>query len=205
MIMKELGTLKRKRTHLDELVNEGTISKFTYTYIQEELEKNMVEAESRQKALIDEMTGKLQEIEARKKELEMAIAQLELKHIAGEIASPFFEEESKILKAAIECTIRELASIRRSLVGIIPHEEDVKKPLEEATPAVETTNMENRTAESTGATYSEAGSETPTKSVLEEPVLTEEDEVATEAIDAAALPDNTKSTESSAAAEESLY
>ena len=210
MAERELETLKKKKAHLDELLNRGTISKFTYDYILKDLEKSIAEAESKQKVLIDAMTAKLQELEERKKELEMALAQLELKHIAGEIASPFFDQESKLLTSAIENTIRELTNIRRSLISVIPEDYAVEgedKPEEEISESapVETETTEAVEEKSVETVTSETDVETVEETVFEESTPTEEVDIVTETAEETVPSEDVETLDFSEAGEESLY
>ena len=200
-IARELETLRKKKNHLDDLVTGEKISKSTYEYLTKNLEGEIVEKEGQQKTFADTITTKLQELEENIGELELYLAEIELKYIASEIDADLYEKESKVLNLRIENARQELKNSRKVLFKIFPDltpetpgiDEDVTEveeeekieevaeeapsEIEEVEPVEETTPIETVEASEEDSIEAEEATEEPT---IEAEEATEESPVETE-------------------------
>ena len=142
-IKRELETLRKKKQHLDGLLNSEKISKSTFDYLAKTLDDEIVKHESQQKTFADTLTSKLKEREEYFKDLELYLAEIELKHVASEIDADLYERESKLLTTGIETARRELNETRKALFEILPNLTLEEPVVEEVTPDIAEEKVED--------------------------------------------------------------
>lgn len=119
-INRELDSAKRGKQALDQLLNTGKISPLTYHSFNGELEGAAKEIEGRQRALMEEMASRVNELEKQLEALELFFADLELRHIGGEISSELYHQIGGILALGLDATKREMAYIKDPFSGLPP-------------------------------------------------------------------------------------
>ena len=184
-IKRELETLRKKKQHLDGLLDGEKISKSTYDYFAKNLDDEIVERGSQQKTEADTITLKLKELEQNTKKLELCLAEIELKHIAAEIDADLYERESKILTLGIENARRELNNTRTALFKLFP----------ELMPKAATTEIEEEKVKEV-----EELDEVPAEETVEVP--SPEEEAEEPAVKETTTEETTEAAEASAEAEE---
>jgi len=121
-INNELDLAKKKKHALDDLFTTGRISQGTYDSLGKELNEEIQEVETRQKALAEKMTYKLDELEQQMQALEVFLANSEISYVAGEINEELHAQESSALSLGLEATKQELNFIKEVIIQLIPKE-----------------------------------------------------------------------------------
>jgi hypothetical protein len=106
---------KKKRQALDNLLNTGRISQSTYDLFNTEIDEAIAEIERQQKALLEKMDSKMENLEAQIKTLEMLLANFEIQHVTGEVEEEIYQHEIGILSMGIESAKHELDVIREAV------------------------------------------------------------------------------------------
>jgi len=121
-ISTELKVSNKKKQALDNLFSTGKISQSTYNYVNKELTDIILEIETRQKALADKMISKISELEEQTKTLEMFLANLEIRYVAGEVDEEAYTKENSVLSLGIEATKKDLGEIKNAVTQLLPEE-----------------------------------------------------------------------------------
>ena len=106
---------KKKKQALDNLLNTGRISQSTYDLFNNEMDEAIAEIERQQKALLEKMNSKMEELEAQIKTLEMLLANFEIQHVTGEVDEEVYQREIGILSMGIETAKQELDTVREAV------------------------------------------------------------------------------------------
>ena len=106
---------KKKKQALDNLLNTGRISQSTYDLFNNEIDEAIAEIERQQKALLEKMNSKMEELEAQIKTLEMLLANFEIQHVTGEVDEEVYQHEMGILSMGIETAKHELDVVREAV------------------------------------------------------------------------------------------
>jgi len=106
---------KKKKQALDNLLNSGRISQSTYDLFNSEIDEAIAEIERQQKALLEKMNSKMEELEAQIKTLEMLLANFEIQHVTGEVDEEAYQHEMGILSMGIETAKQELDVVREAV------------------------------------------------------------------------------------------
>jgi hypothetical protein len=106
---------KKKKQALDNLLNTGRISQSTYDLFNNEMDEAIAEIERQQKALLEKMNSKMEELEAQIKTLEMLLANFEIQHVTGEVDEEVYQSEIGILSMGIETAKQELDTVREAV------------------------------------------------------------------------------------------
>jgi len=106
---------KKKKQALDNLLNTGRISQSTYDLFNNEMDEAIAEIERQQKALLEKMNSKMEELEAQIKTLEMLLANFEIQHVTGEVDEEVYQREIGILSMGIETAKQELDMVREAV------------------------------------------------------------------------------------------
>jgi len=106
---------KKKKQALDNLLNTGRISQSTYDLFNSEIDEAIAEIERQQKALLEKMNSKMEELEAQIKTLEMLLANFEIQHVTGEVDEEVYQHEMGILSMGIETAKHELDVVREAV------------------------------------------------------------------------------------------
>ncbi len=127
-ISVELGMTDRKKQALENLHIGGRVSQFAFECLNKELADETAEIETRRKALVEKMTGKLNELEEQRMALEMFLANTEMAYAAGEISDEIHAKESSALDLGLEATKQELGWIKDAIVQLVPKENEASAP-----------------------------------------------------------------------------
>jgi len=106
---------KKKKQALDNLLNTGRISQSTYDLFNNEIDEAIAEIERQQKALLEKMNSKMEELEAQIKTLERLLANFEIQHVTGEVDEEVYQNEIGILSMGIETAKHELDVVREAV------------------------------------------------------------------------------------------
>jgi len=106
---------KKKKEALDNLLNTGRISQSTYDLFNNEMDEAIAEIERQQKALLEKMNSKMEELEEQIKTLEMLLANFEIQHVTGEVDEEVYQHEMGILSMGIETAKQELDTVREAV------------------------------------------------------------------------------------------
>jgi hypothetical protein len=106
---------KKKKQALDNLLNTGRISQSTYDLFNNEIDEAIAEIERQQKALLEKMNSKMEELEAQIKTLERLLANFEIQHVTGEVDDEVYQSEMGILSMGIETAKQELDTVREAV------------------------------------------------------------------------------------------
>jgi hypothetical protein len=106
---------KKKKQALDNLLNTGRISQSTYDLFNNEIDEAIAEIERQQKALLEKMNSKMEELEEQIKTLEMLLANFEIQHVTGEVDEEVYQHEMGILSMGIETAKHELDVVREAV------------------------------------------------------------------------------------------
>jgi hypothetical protein len=106
---------KKKKQALDNLLNTGKISQSTYDLFNNEIDEAIAEIEKQQKALLEKMNSKMEELEAQIKTLERLLANFEIQHVTGEVDDEVYQSEMGILSMGIETAKHELDVVREAV------------------------------------------------------------------------------------------
>ena len=106
---------KKKKQALDNLLNTGRISQSTYDLFNNEIDEGIAEIERQQKALLEKMNSKMEELEEQIKTLEMLLANFEIQHVTGEVDEEVYQREIGVLSMGIETAKHELDGVREAV------------------------------------------------------------------------------------------
>jgi hypothetical protein len=106
---------KKKKQALDNLLNTSRISQSTYDLFNSEIDEAIAEIERQQKALLEKMNFKMEELEEQIKTLEMLLANFEIQHVTGEVDEEVYQSEIGILSMGIETAKHELDVVREAV------------------------------------------------------------------------------------------
>ena len=112
---EEYEISKKKRQALDNLLGAGKISRQTYDLFNEEISQTIAEIEKQQKALLEKMNLKANELEGQIKTLEMLLANFEIQHVAGEVDEETYQREIGVLSVGLETARNELNMIKEAI------------------------------------------------------------------------------------------
>ncbi|MEM3578420.1 MAG: CdvA-like protein [Candidatus Bathyarchaeia archaeon] len=112
---EEYAISKKKRQALDNLLGAGKISRQTYDLFNEEISQAMAEIEKQQKALLEKMNLKVNELEGQVKTLEMLLANFEIQHVTGEVDDETYQREIGVLSVGLETARNELNIIKEAM------------------------------------------------------------------------------------------
>ncbi len=127
----------RKKQALENLHIGGRVSQFAFECLNKELADETTEIETRRKALVEKMTGKLNELEEQRMALEMFLANTEMAYAAGEISDEIHAKESSALDLGLEATKQELSWIKDAIVQLVPKETETPAPTATPTESAE--------------------------------------------------------------------
>ncbi len=127
-ISTELGMADRKKQALENLHSAGRVSQFAFECLNKELADETTEIETRRKALVEKMTGKLNELEEQRMALEMFLANTEMAYAAGEISDEIHAQQSSALDLGLEATKQELNWIKDAIIQLVPKEAEISTP-----------------------------------------------------------------------------
>jgi len=114
-INEEYEIVQRKKQALDNLLSTGKISQSTYDSFSEEMNNAVVEIEKQQKALLEKMNLKVNELEQQVKILEMLLANFEIQHATGEIDDEIYQHKTELLSMGLEAAKQELDVTKESV------------------------------------------------------------------------------------------
>jgi hypothetical protein len=114
-LAEENEMASKKKQALDNLLNSGRISQFTYDTFSNEINEAIKEIENQQKALLEKMNSKMDELESQAKTLEMLLANFEIQHVAGEVEEEVYQREMGILSVGIEAAKHELGAVKEAV------------------------------------------------------------------------------------------
>jgi hypothetical protein len=106
---------KKKKQALDNLLNTGRISQSTYDMFNNEIDEAIAEIERQEKALLEKMNSKMEELEAQIKTLEMLLANFEIQHVTGEVDEEAYQREINILSMGIDTAKQELIVVKEAV------------------------------------------------------------------------------------------
>lgn len=112
LVTKEMEMTKKKKQVLENLFNNGKISKATYEQLSAEVNEAINELEGHLKTVIDKMSLRAQELERQISTLELFLASLEIHHAAGDIDDEIYEKQSKAVLLGLEAAKQEMRRIK---------------------------------------------------------------------------------------------
>lgn len=146
---EEYEISKKKKQALDNLLGAGKISRQTYEIFNDEISQAMAEIEKQQKALLEKMNLKVNELEGQIKTLEMLLANFEIQHVTGEVDEETYQREIGVLSVGLETARNELNMIKEAInqisSGIEVPEANTIQNISEPAPALtppQETNVE---------------------------------------------------------------
>ena len=115
-LSEENEMAKKKKQALDNLLNSGRISQSTYDMFSNEINEAIAEIERQEKALLEKMNSKMEELEAQIRTLEMLLANVEIQHVTGEVEEEeVYQHEMGVLSMGIESAKHELDVVREAV------------------------------------------------------------------------------------------
>jgi len=114
-LSEENEMAKKKKQALDNLLNSGRISQSTYDMFSNEINEAIAEIERQEKALLEKMNSKMEELEEQIKTLEMLLANFEIQHVTGEVEEEVYQREINILSMGIDTAKQELDVVREAV------------------------------------------------------------------------------------------
>ena len=114
-INEEHEIVKRKKQALDDLLSTGKISQSTYDSFNQEMNDAVAEIEKQQKALLEKMNSKVNDLEQQVKILETLLANFEIKHVTGEIDEEIYQRKTELLSMGLETARQELDVTKESV------------------------------------------------------------------------------------------
>ena len=106
---------KKKKEALDNLLSSGKISQSTYDLFNTKIDEAVAEIEKQQRALLNKMNSKVEEVEQHTKTLELLLANFEIKHVTGEIDEDVYQREISILSTGLEAARQELDTAKEAI------------------------------------------------------------------------------------------
>jgi hypothetical protein len=113
-LSEEYEIANKKKKALDNLFETGKISQATRDSFNEDINTAIVEIEKQQKALVDKMQSKTQELQDQIKTLEILLANYEIQYVVGEIEDETYKREISLLSTGLESTKNELDVIKQA-------------------------------------------------------------------------------------------
>jgi hypothetical protein len=114
-LAEEFEMTNKKKEALDNLLDAGKISQSTYDSFNEKIDEAVAEIERRQRALLEKMNSKVEELEDHTKTLEMLLANFEIKHVTGEIDEEVYQREISLLSTGLEVARQELGTAKEAI------------------------------------------------------------------------------------------
>ena len=114
-INEEYEIVKRKKQALDDLLSTEKISQSTYDSFNQEMNDAVAEIEKQQKALLEKMNSKVNDLEQQVKILETLLANFEIKHVTGEIDEEIYQRKTELLSIGLETARQELDVTKESV------------------------------------------------------------------------------------------
>ena len=114
-INEEYEIVQRKKQALDNLLSTGKISQSTYDSFNQEMNNAVAEIERQQKALLEKMSLKVNELKQQVKILEMLLANFEIQHATGEIDEEIYQHKTELLSMGLEAARQELDVTKESV------------------------------------------------------------------------------------------
>lgn len=115
MLSEEGEIARKKKQALDNLLSAGRISQSTHQLFNEELNNAIAEVERQQKALLEKMNLKMEELKEQIKTLEILFANFEIQHVTGEVDEEEYQREINLLSAGLETARHELDIIKEAI------------------------------------------------------------------------------------------
>jgi hypothetical protein len=140
---EEYEIANKKKTALENLFEKGKISQATRDSFNEDINMAIIEIQNQQKALLDKMQGKTQELHDQVKTLEMLLANYEIQHVVGEIEDEIYQREMTLLSTGLESTKNELDVIKQAILQLCPPEQVVQAPEAPAAPEIVAPAIDN--------------------------------------------------------------
>jgi len=112
---EEYEMTKKKKEALDNLLSSGKISQSTYDLFNTKIDEAVAEIEKQQRALLNKMNSKVEEVEQHTKTLELLLANFEIKHVTGEIDEDVYQREISILSTGLEAARQELDTAKEAI------------------------------------------------------------------------------------------
>lgn len=112
---EEYEMTKKKKEALDNLLSSGKISQSTYDLFNTKIDEAVTEIEKQQRALLNKMNSKVEEVEQHTKTLELLLANFEIKHVTGEIDEDVYQREISILSTGLEAARQELDTAKEAI------------------------------------------------------------------------------------------
>jgi hypothetical protein len=162
---------KKKKQALDNLLNTGRISQSTYDLFNNEIDEAIAEIERQQKALLEKMNSKMEELEEQIKTLEMLLANFEIQHVTGEVDEEVYQHEMGILSMGIETAKHELDVVREAVnqlssgMQILSTEVTVEQKIEPQSAETEVSQPKVEVVEETVSVVEEKLPESPVEPV----------------------------------------
>jgi len=169
MLINEMA--KKKKQALDNLLNTGRISQSTYDLFNNEIDEAIAEIERQQKALLEKMNSKMEELEEQIKTLEMLLANFEIQHVTGEVDEEVYQHEMGILSMGIETAKHELDVVREAVnqlssgMQILSTEVTVEQKIEPQSAETEVSQPKVEVVEETVSVVEEKLPESPVEPV----------------------------------------
>lgn len=112
---EEYEMTKKKKEALDNLLSSGKISQSTYDLFNTKIDEAVAEIEKQQRALLNKMNSKVEEVEQHTKTLELLLANFEIKHVTGEIDEDVYQRDISILSTGLEAARQELDTAKEAI------------------------------------------------------------------------------------------
>jgi hypothetical protein len=172
---EEYEIAKKKQQALDNLYASGKISQSTRDSFNTEIEAAIAAIEKQQRALVEGMQTKTQELENQIKTLETLLANYEIQHVAGEIDDEIYQREINLLTTGLETTKNELNTIKQVTNQLCPPPPTMEAPAapEAVAPVIQEVAQPADIGPPPAPTMVEAPPETPAEPAPIEPAPVE--------------------------------
>jgi hypothetical protein len=132
---EEYEIAKKKKQALDNLFTTGKISQSTRDSFNSDITAAIVEIERQQKALLEKMQIKTDELAGQIKTLESLLANYEIQHVVGEIEEETYQREILLLTTGLETARNELDTIKLATMQLCAPVQTVQAPAAPEVPA----------------------------------------------------------------------
>ncbi|MEM2971390.1 MAG: CdvA-like protein [Candidatus Bathyarchaeia archaeon] len=150
---KEYEMAMKKKHALDNLLETGRISQYTYEIFNKEFAGAVAELDRQRKDLLDKMNSKMRGLEEHIKTLEVLLANFEIQHVAGEIDEESYQREANLITTGLGAARRELDNVKEAYNQLL---NDINTPIEALTiQETEAETKENESLEVSGTEPSE--------------------------------------------------
>jgi len=164
--------VRKKKQALDNLLSSGRISQSTHGLFAKEIDEAIAEIERQQKALMDKMNSKIEELERQIRTLEFLLANFEIHHVAGEVEEEVYQRETSLLSVGLETAKHELDIIKGAVsqlseitrvpaANVVVQQDTEQQPHEN----VEVSQTQPKTAEESAPTVEEKLPEPPVQKI----------------------------------------